>query len=262
MNRCIPLLGGLVLLGLLGTAQGARITDKLLAGFYAEPSTDNQPLKVLPSDTPLEPIQQQDAYTRVRLGDGSEGWVESRFITEEKSKRVMLLELQAKNSQLQEELRAVKKQLADKGNPEAATPEGEESNASLKQQLESAQRAVEELQAKLNEAATQRQAEQATLNQRITELEQALQDAADKPRNNPPSSELEQTHLQLQQRLSQIAALAGEGLNHPPSTAAPDGLKLMPWHLVGGALALLISFIAGMMYRNHRLAKRYGGFRM
>ncbi|MCB1760472.1 MAG: TIGR04211 family SH3 domain-containing protein [Gammaproteobacteria bacterium] len=79
---------------------GLYITDKLLAGFYAQPDAGTQPLRALSSGTPLEILERKTDFSRVRLGDNSEGWVENRFITAEKPAKVRLLELQARNAEL------------------------------------------------------------------------------------------------------------------------------------------------------------------
>ena len=75
---------------------GASITDRLLVGLYAEPDASGEPLRLLKSGTPLESLERRGQFTLVRLGDNSEGWVESRYITDQKSARMQLLELQAR----------------------------------------------------------------------------------------------------------------------------------------------------------------------
>jgi SH3 domain protein len=93
------------------SVQAAHITDKLLVGLYAQPKSGIQPSKVLPSGTPLEVLERKDAFSKVKLGDGKEGWVKSVYISNEKPARAMLLELQAKTSTLQNKLRAAEAKL-------------------------------------------------------------------------------------------------------------------------------------------------------
>jgi SH3 domain protein len=100
-----------VLLMTFTSAQAAHITDKLLVGLYAKPAPGVQPIKVLPSGTPLEVLERKDAYSKVRLGDGKEGWVKSVYISDEKPARAMLLELQAKTSTLKNKLRDAEEKL-------------------------------------------------------------------------------------------------------------------------------------------------------
>jgi len=108
-TACWFMLGVLVMP--VHAAQGAHITDKLLAGFYEQPDTASQPLKVLPSGTPVEALKKRAGFTRVRLGDNSEGWVESRYISDSKPAKVLLLELQAKHGQIKRQLRQAEREL-------------------------------------------------------------------------------------------------------------------------------------------------------
>lgn len=99
------------LLAISCSVQAAHITDKLLVGLYTKPASGVQPIKVLPSGTPLEVLERKDAFSKVRLGDGKEGWVKSVYISDEKPARAMLLELQAKSSTLKDKLSQMEKEL-------------------------------------------------------------------------------------------------------------------------------------------------------
>jgi SH3 domain protein len=123
----------LVLLLTMTSVQAAHITDKLLVGLYAQPKSGIQPSKVLPSGTPLEVLERKDAYSKVRLGDGKEGWVKSVYISNEKPARAMLLELQAKTSTLQNKLREAEEKL--KSNQPASAQEQSEQLKSLELEL-------------------------------------------------------------------------------------------------------------------------------
>ena len=120
-----PLLFMLVLLS--ATARGAHITDQLLAGLYTEPAGNGRTMRVLPSGTPVERLKQRDGFTLIRLSDNSEGWVETRYITDNKPAKVQLLELQAKHGalkhRLQETERALKRVQSDpRDRPPQLTP--------------------------------------------------------------------------------------------------------------------------------------------
>ncbi|VAX06729.1 hypothetical protein MNBD_GAMMA26-479 [hydrothermal vent metagenome] len=100
MLRLNPTITGLLLLLMTTHLSAAYVTDKLLAGIYDEPDTNSKPTRVLPSGTPLEPLENKDDLTLVRLSDRTEGWMETRLISHEKPAQVMLLELQASTSEL------------------------------------------------------------------------------------------------------------------------------------------------------------------
>lgn len=250
----------LSLLLLLGSAQGARITDKLLAGLYEQPDATGKPLQVLPSDTPLERLEEQEEFTRVRLGDGSEGWVETRLISDEKSSRIMLLELQAKHSQLQQQLRQANQQLKALGQSVTSAGGGDPEVTELKRQLADARAEISLLQQE--QTKTGNESNQALL-QRLAELQQALAEAetSAKQSDSEQLAALRESQQALQERLRQIAAIAGAEPPSPASGTEP-GVRLIAWHLPALGLALLLSFIGGIAFKNHRLAKRYGGFRL
>ena len=255
----------LISLVLVGMAQGARITDKLLAGLYPDPDSTGKPTRVLPSDTPLERLEKRGDFTRVRLGDGSEGWVESRFITDEKPARIMLLELQAKNSQLQQQLRDAERQLKALGKEQPAgngSGDDPELNA-LKRQLADAQAENALLK---NERPTDNGAgnDSEALAQRIVELEQQLAETVSSEveltRESSALETAQQVNRQLEQRLQQIARLAGAMETTTATEEPSSGFKA--WELPLLLLAMLFSFIGGVAFKNYRLAKRYGGFRI
>ncbi|TVO76910.1 TIGR04211 family SH3 domain-containing protein [Sedimenticola selenatireducens] len=276
---------GLLIGLLIGTAQAARITDKLLAGLYDEPDATTAPIRVVPSDTPLERLEKQGDFTKVRLGDGTEGWVESRFITDEKPARIMLLELQVKNSELQQKLREANKELSALGQTEtdANDTQPDPEIAELKRQLADAKAEIDLLKREVTPPAAQPDKENEKLKQQVLSLEQALEASRQEakaaleqakqipavlPAQPAKSAELvqmEQTNLRLQQQLDQIAQIVRTEHSYTdesPAMVEQSGIRLNAWHLPVILLALLLSFIGGVAFKNYRLAKRYGGFRI
>ncbi|MBV1875751.1 MAG: TIGR04211 family SH3 domain-containing protein [Cycloclasticus sp.] len=106
-----------LLLFLPTLVNAAHITDKLLAGMYAKPTSAEQPVQLLPSGTPVELMGEQDGFVKVQLVDGKTGWVEKRFLSEEKPAKVRLLSLQSKYRQLQEKLDRAEEKLTDLNKP-------------------------------------------------------------------------------------------------------------------------------------------------
>jgi len=114
---------------------GAHITDKLLAGMYAAPNKAEQPIQLLPSGTPVELMGEQKDFVKVQLVDGKTGWVEKRFLSEEKPAKVRLLALQSKYRQLQGKLDEAEKSLAELGLPaKLSTPKSDEQQATVELQ--------------------------------------------------------------------------------------------------------------------------------
>ena len=91
-------------------ADASHITDKMAVGMHESPG-DKQPKRVLTSGTPLEILDRAARLCKVQLGDGDSGWLECRYITDEKPARAMLVEAQARTSQLRDQVNALTRQL-------------------------------------------------------------------------------------------------------------------------------------------------------
>ena len=102
-------LAGLLLCASFG-AQAAYITDSLLVGLMAEPDANLPPMEVLSSGTPVQILQQQTDWAQVQLPNGQIGWLEKRFVTDNKPAEMRLLELQASHRQLQSKQRELQQQ--------------------------------------------------------------------------------------------------------------------------------------------------------
>lgn len=213
-------------------AQAAHITDKLVVGLYADGSLQGEPSQLLTSGTPVEVLERGKGAVQVRLADDSRGWVEAGYVTEEKPARMMLLEAQA-------EIRQLKKQLANAGVGDQEAPAPESSLPSVRE---------ERLKDQLAQAG-----------QRIAELQQAGEALAEAQRR---IAALEQEKARLD-RARELLGVAGP---EPASAEAADGPAAgqigpyLPW--IGGGLALLIGFGAGVGFIDYRIRKRYGGFRI
>ncbi|MET0084520.1 MAG: TIGR04211 family SH3 domain-containing protein [Sedimenticola sp.] len=222
--------------------QGAHITDKLLAGLYEKPDTSGEPLKVLPSGTPVEVLEKKKGLSKVRTGDDTIGWIENSYITNEKPARVMLLELQAKTGPLQQRLREAESELKQlrAGQPAPDAPADADNGKAL--------------------AEAKAQIEQ--LSQELAESNAALEQASSEA--GAGDSALEQENQALRKRIEDAAAALGSPLPSQPSATAGNGngYRFHPWHLLVLGVIILVSFISGIAYKNFRIAKRYGGFRI
>ena len=127
-----------LLLFLPVTVNAAHITDKLLAGMYVKPNNTQQPIELLPSGTPIELIGEARGFVKVQLVDGKTGWVEKRFISEQKPAKVRLLSLQSKYRQLQEKLDRAEAALAGLKQPAKTVAAEEKEKAEAKLQSERA----------------------------------------------------------------------------------------------------------------------------
>ncbi len=117
----VPLLLGLGMLAARPCPAGTlHITDQLLAGLYPKPDPTSEPIQLLSSGTPMDELQRQDGYVRVRLPDHTTGWVESIYLTEDTPAQVLLLQAQAKMRRLHQEVGDLRARLEAHGEAVAA----------------------------------------------------------------------------------------------------------------------------------------------
>ncbi len=203
-------------------AGAAHITDKLVVGLYADKELGGEPLQLLTSGTPVEVLQEGKGVLRVRLADDTRGWLETRYVSEEKPAAMKLLEAQA-------ELRTLRSRLDPDGTATAAEP----GNPTA-----SAERVYAGLA--LNKAKA-----------RIAELEAQL---GDLPRLVEAGRELEQARERLARIHALVAAdgASGQALRETPAFWRP----YLAWGL-GGLMAVL-GFVSGVAFIGYRIRRRYG----
>jgi len=90
--RTIALLSALLTATCAGAAQ---ITDRLLVGLYADSELKGEPMKLLETGTAVDIRTRTGTAILVRLGDGTQGWLDPAYVSEEKPAATRLLELQA-----------------------------------------------------------------------------------------------------------------------------------------------------------------------
>jgi len=107
---------------LLGSAAAAAdtayVTDSLRLGLYAEPGASGSPSQNLVSGTALEVLERTQGYARVRTPAGSEGWVKSAYLVDEKPAQLRVGELETELAALRSD--------ADRARPARVTAEDED----------------------------------------------------------------------------------------------------------------------------------------
>lgn len=124
-------LGGLLWVAANATAQTVYVTDRLQLGLYPEPGDRGRRLQTLSSGTPLELLQRQRDYARVRTPDGIEGWAKMVFLVTERPARARLGELETQNRSLSEALTAGQEALLAASNRVETLEERSASSAAL-----------------------------------------------------------------------------------------------------------------------------------
>lgn len=96
-------------------AETKYVVDYLLINLRTGQTNEHKILRTLPTGTKLEVLETEQDYSRVRIPDGTEGWVLNQYITSTPTAKILLTAAEAKlaklesaNKQLQEELSAIR----------------------------------------------------------------------------------------------------------------------------------------------------------
>ena len=95
----------------LAQAQSVYITDQLKAGLYEEKTLDSPIVKIVPSGTSLELIKQEEELSFVRDPKGVTGWIDNKYLVQERPAHTQLNEVKAKNAQLKKQLAVAKQKI-------------------------------------------------------------------------------------------------------------------------------------------------------
>ena len=134
-----------LILPILVQAQDIQyVSDQLIITMRTGQGSQYQILKTLPSGTRLEVLETNDetGYSKVRVADGLEGWVLSRFLVAEPIAKEKLAAAQSKLQRLLEKNNALKEELA---NLNKSYSELETERNALLSQTESANTELERL---------------------------------------------------------------------------------------------------------------------
>jgi SH3 domain protein len=137
------IIGFLALLPVLAAAETAYVTDNLRLGLHAAEDTSDRAFRFLESGQAMEVLIRDRNYANVRLPDGTEGWVKSAYLVDEKPARLIVAETMAERDRLAAELEAAREAFAE---PAAAIERLENEAANLSAQLDEAETQIAALQ--------------------------------------------------------------------------------------------------------------------
>ena len=85
-------------------AEVAYVSEGVKLGVHRDATLTSAILTLLPASTPLEVLEERNGLAKVRLGDGTEGWVDDRYLTKNVSPSTKAAGLEAELVQISTEL--------------------------------------------------------------------------------------------------------------------------------------------------------------
>ena len=255
----------LLLLAGLVNAQTMYVTDRILLGVHQSPQEDSVLLESVVSGTEVEVTGTQVAFSKIKLPDGTEGWVSSAFLKQEKPAVAEVDELYKKYQEASKTLEQLNEQISKKDR-ELQVRRDELSNAKttireLKKQkatggptnvvdeseLQEAEEKIKLLSQQLAEAKAARQAAEQEVKQVDDDVDLAV---------------LQRENANLRARIESAQAnLAGETVPSPEQLAAirPE-FPVWYWGLL--FLVMILGVIGGLLWMDYKHRMRHGGFRI
>jgi len=249
-------------------ANAAFITDKIIAEVRTERFDQGTILKELSSGASVEVLMSDGKYTRVRTIDNITGWVNSKFLTNEKPNQLERLELLSKIKASEKKLRAAEEKLAS--TPAAGSNDTNSKEIEiLKKQAKDARWMKAEMQKARDRAEKAEKKLKTELKKQSKKGEQ----------NNDTRQQLENLRAQNNELETRLAAallvseqqseFSGKELTPVALAATPATEKTgyrwtvnMQWFFGSLFTALIIGFVAGITWLDKRIRQKHGGFRI
>jgi len=85
-------------------ADSRYITDKISISLFSQNDAHSKTIKKLPSGAVVSTLEEKGEFTRIQTSDDIEGWVESKYLTNEKPSQIEYLQTAAKYKVAQEKI--------------------------------------------------------------------------------------------------------------------------------------------------------------
>lgn len=246
-------------------AETLYVTDRILLGIHQQPDENSPILDSIASGTAVTVIQRQDSFIKVRLADGSDGWVVGSYLKDKKPAAAELDAVYAKLQQTQESNKKLADEL-DKKDREIQVRRDEISNA--KTTIKNLQKALKEAGDDQSPAPAVDVSKYETqikgLEEKIAQLEKEKSKLADQT-GDTAVIELEQLQNQNKEFQARIdAALANlKGETVPTAEELAAIRPSFPfWYWLLLLAMLIIGVTAGIFWIDYRYRRKHGGFRL
>ncbi len=216
----------------LAVAKTLYVSDSLVITVRELPDDTSNRIKNIVTDTPLEVLEESGDYLKVRLQDGTQGYVKTRYTSADTPKPTVIEKLTRENNQLKQQYNELKSSL------------GEKASAGVERQKE-LQTELEALKTDLAQQTADKsrlEKELASLNKQYTDLKNSADNVV-QIINQSEKFRADNERMQIE-----FEALQSEN-------ALLLRTAVIKWVFTGAGI-LFIGWIMGKVSRNKR---RYGG---
>ncbi len=245
-------------------ADSLYVTDRILLGVHKSASNDSPLLQSVPSGTSLEILAEHNNFKKVRLPNGTQGWVDDAFLVSEQPAPAQYDILLAKHKRTQKQLAALQQKLK-KTERELQIRQDQVSNAQtsmqeLKKKIHSKQPTAAAVKEDLKLKAAETEIEQ--LKTKISQLDALKQTTINTgtAQTNFIAAEKELANLRIRINMALRSLQGKESLSAKEMANEPPGLPDWFWGVM--LLFLIAGLAAGIAIMDYRNRKRHGGFRI
>jgi len=209
-------------------AQTGYVSDMLILTFRDGPGTNYTVLKTLKSNTPLDVLEEDQGYYKVKLTSGEEGWVDKQFVIFDPPKALQVAQMEKEKQELTQKL-----------------TDAQNTIDSLKADLSAGNSAAGENVTRLENRLSQMEKENQQLSRKLAKGQEELRAIKAASADVIKTLETNKTLTAENQRLSQTLAQ----LENNNSQLFRTGM--IKWFLAGVGV-LLLGWLVGLMLSSKR----------
>lgn len=230
---------GILLGSTVTMAESLYITDKISIDVHTEPFAKGEHIKSLPTGTTVEVLSRNEGYSQIRAQDNLEGWVESKYLSNEKPTQIDYLQLTAKYKAAQDKINDYETRLLDM------------------QELRKEVQTVDWLRSKLKENETT----ESTLEHNLKLKDISIADLKITVANL--EEQLEKTQLQLDE-LRETASMYSnqdqfdDSAASQPLYSTSSSASFYTWLVLSLAVTLIIGILMGFVLVDYKVRKKHG----
>lgn len=248
-------------------AESLYVTDRVLLGVHQQASENSAIIQSIPSGTAVEVLAREGDFTKVKLINGTEGWVSSKFLMSEAPSTAQYDKLFAENQKNLETLKKLNATLA-KRERDVQIYRDELSNA--KTTINELKKGSKESEATKTVANPETEKKLQEAEAKVAELTKQLEEVKTVSTSSVDSKEdvkaalkyAEEENAALQARIAlAVSNLSGEKAPTPEELAGIRP-RFPLWYWLFMVIALAIGVGGGVMWMDHQSRKRHGGFRV